>query len=446
VCKPPAVEEPVAGGAGLPEAGAGATALVVLQAQFSARSAHAPPRTMDLPLRQNGSAGQNSQPLSTTWALRLYYVAAFGALGAYLPYFPAWLTLQGYVGFEMSAITALLPAMSIVAPPLFGLLADSFGLRSSLLRLSSAGACVAFIAISLQTLAGQPPRFAPLFAAVLVFALFRSPMILLADVVALEQAPDYGRLRLWGSLGFLGMALVAGNWLDGAASVGIPATIAVCLLLAFFSAAWLPAGPAVPARPAWTQAKSLLKSSDFVLFLLAAFLWLAAHAGYDLCITLHLRDLGASGRVVGAAWAIATGIEVAWMAGSTRVLKVVGPQRLFAVGVAAAALRWLLLGSITQVWWLLLLQPLHALSFGVVWIAAVAHLKERSQPALATAQGLFGSALSLGGVSGMLVWGPLYQRSGGSAVFRMCWLVGSLAFLAALAFVAVSRDKEASAS
>jgi hypothetical protein len=46
----------------------------------------------------------------------------------------------------------------------------------------------------------------------------------------------------------------------------------------------------------------------------------------------------------------------------------------------------------------------------------------------------------------MLVWGPLYQRAGGATVFRMCWLVGSLAFLAALAFVAVSRDKKASAS
>jgi len=227
--------------------------------------------------------------------------------------------------------------------------------------------------------------------------------------------------------------------------VGIPATIAACLLVAFLSATWLPAGPAVSARPAWAQAKSLLTSSDFALFLLVSFLWLAAHAGYDLCITLHLRDLGASGRVVGVAWAIATGVEVAWMAASARVLKVLSPQRLFAVGVAAAALRWLLLGSITRVGWLLLLQPLHALSFGVVWIAAVAHLKQRSQPALATAQGLFGSALSLGGVSGMLVWGPLYQRAGGPAVFRMCWLVGSLAFLAALAFVAVSHRRQASA-
>jgi hypothetical protein len=87
------------------------------------------------------------------------------------------------------------------------------------------------------------------------------------------------------------------------------------------------------------------------------------------------------------------------MAVSARTLKTWAPPRLFALGVAAASLRWLLLSSIKSVPWLLVLQPLHALSFGVVWIGAVAHLKQRSRRALATAQGLFSSALSLGGVS-----------------------------------------------
>jgi PPP family 3-phenylpropionic acid transporter len=246
---------------------------------------------MDLPLRQKSGAGQDSQRVSAKWALRLYYVAAFAALGAYLPYFPAWLRLQGFEGFEMSAITALMPGMSIVAPALFGLLADTFGLRFSLLRLASTGACAAFIAVAVLSTAGAPPSFAGLFSAILFFAFFRSPMILLADVVALEQASDYGRLRLWGSLGFLGMALAAGNWLDGAATVGIPVTIAVSLLLALLCAVWLPAGPPIPARPAWSLALKLIKSADFALFLLASFLWLMAHAGYDLCVTLHLRDL-----------------------------------------------------------------------------------------------------------------------------------------------------------
>jgi len=372
-------------------------------------------------------------------ALRLYYATSFAALGAYIPYFPAWLALQGFVGLRMSAITALLPAMSIVAPPLFGLLADRFGMRTSLLRVASGGAFLAFAAVFALSASGAPPPFLPLFLAVMAFALFRSPMVLLADVVALEQSANYGRLRLWGSLGFLGMALAAGRWLDGAATVGIPATIALALLLAFLSATRLPAQPPAPGRPVWTLAGALLRSPDFAWFLCAAFLWLGAHAGYDLCITLHLRDLGASGTLIGAAWALATLVEVLWMAASARALRIWSPARLFGVGLTAATVRWLLLGSIQSLPVLLALQPLHALSFGVVWIAATAHLKERSREALATAQGLFSAALSCGGVLGMLTWGQLYQRAGGAAVFRGCALVGGLSVLAAIAFAAACR-------
>jgi PPP family 3-phenylpropionic acid transporter len=286
---------------------------------------------------------------------------------------------------------------------------------------------------------GTRIAFFPLFLAIMAFALFRSPMILLADVVALEQTSNYGRLRLWGSLGFLAMALIAGRWLDGSAALGIPGTIALTLLLAFVAATRLPAGPAAPARPAWRLAGAMLRSSDFTWFLFAAFLWLGAHAGYDLCLTLHLRDLGASGTLIGAAWALATLVEVAWMAVSARALSVVSAERLFGLGLIAAAARWVLLGSIGSLPVLVALQPLHALSFGVVWIAATAHLKQRRRDALATAQGLFSAALSCGGVLGMLAWGQVYERAGGAAVFRGCAVVGGLSVLAALVFIAKSR-------
>jgi hypothetical protein len=55
------------------------------------------------------------------------------------------------------------------------------------------------------------PRRRYLRAAVFFYAAFRSPMVMLADVVALERARSagttYGRLRLWGSVGFLMAAL-----------------------------------------------------------------------------------------------------------------------------------------------------------------------------------------------------------------------------------------------
>ena len=82
-------------------------------------------------------------------------------------------------------------------------------------------------------------------------------------------------------------------------------------------------------------------------------------------------------------------------------------------------MRWVLLSFLTSSTVILVLQPLHALSFALFWIAAVSYTSERAPPgALAAAQGLFVSAMGVGSVVGMLLWGPAYQHGGGSLVFR----------------------------
>ena len=86
------------------------------------------------------------------------------------------------------------------------------------------------------------------------------------------------------------------------------------------------------------------------------------------------------------------------------------------------------------------LQPLHALSFGLLWIAAMAYTKARV-PAelLATAQGLFTATLAAGSVLGMLVWGPLYKSASGGAVFASAAVAAGLAVVLCLVFERASR-------
>ena len=76
---------------------------------------------------------------------------------------------------------------------------------------------------------------------------------------------------------------------------------------------------------------------------------------------------------------------------------------------------------------LFVLQPLHAVSFGLVWLAQVTYASRRFPPQLlATAQGLFATAFGLGSAVGMVMWGVVYQRGGsafmfaGAAFFAVC--------------------------
>ena len=322
--------------------------------------------------------------------LRVYYFASFAALGAYAPYFPRWLEARGVQGISMGLIAGLLPAMGVLGPPAVGLAADALGLRGSILRIACAGACLSMAALTALSLGGAF-SFAAVFAAVLAYAVFRSPMVMLADVVALERAPaagtTYGEVRQWGSWGFL---------------AALP----------------LPPNPVAPRLPVAPEARALLAAPSFSLFLAVSFLAQIAHASYDLCFSLHLRDLGASDTLTGLAWAAGVLFEVALLRGADRIVSRAGAPRLLALALLGASIRWALLASVRSLPALLALQPLHAVSFALWWVASVAYIKDRAPAhALAAAQGLFSASV--------------YRRAGGAAVFGLASAVALAAAILA---------------
>ncbi|WP_437974657.1 MFS transporter [Sorangium sp. So ce295] len=399
-------------------------------------------------------------------AISLYYFGIFAVLGVYLPLFPSWLEARGMQGLAMGAIAATLPAMGLVAPPVFGLIADSLGVRVWLIRAACAGAFVVFALLALSSALDVSLGFGGLFVAALAFAFFRSPMFMMADVVAVEASARsgiaYGRLRLWGSISFALMAIASGALVDPARPVAFPATIAASLLIAFAISWALPARGEAPFRRSGLRdgaadaagaarapaaggsvrqrARTLLQSHDFRLFLAASFLAQSATSSYDLCYTLHLRDIGFPESLVGVAWAVGVAGEIALMAFSGPLLKRFAPPTVLAFAFAGASLRWALL-SYVRFWpALLAIQPLHAVSFGMMWVASLAYTRDRSPPEiLATAQGLFSASAGAGSVVGMLVWGELYKRGGGALTFGVASITALIAFVLAVTFARSTR-------
>jgi PPP family 3-phenylpropionic acid transporter len=350
--------------------------------------------------------------------LRLYYFVFFSALGAFNPYFPSWLRARGIEGLAMSTITVLNPLLGIVSPVVFGVLADSFGLRGSLLRIANVGALLPFVVIALVTGTGHDLGYWTLFGLIAFYAFFRSPMVTIADVTALEEPGSYGRSRLFGSAGFTVMVVLAGTWMKPTSRAALPIVVATMLALTLGVTVRLPTKAVHPAKPAMGNAARLLRSPDFLLFLLGSFLWYAAHVAYDLCFSMHLADVGASPPYVGWCWAIGVAAEMGLMGVAHHLVPRFPAMRLFAFGLAVTAVRFFVVAHVRSLGVLLLLQPLHAVTFALVWVTALEFVRQRA-PAnlLATAQSLFSVATSMGSAAGMLTWGPLYAKSGGSAVF-----------------------------
>jgi MFS transporter, PPP family, 3-phenylpropionic acid transporter len=378
-------------------------------------------------------------------ALRLgaFYFASFATLGLNSPYFPLWLEAHGFRGAAMGMIAALSPGMSFFGPPLVGLLSDARGARGNLLSAACALSCSALMGLSLCELVGASRAFGVVFAAVLVYAACRSPMILLADRITLEHGGDYGRRRVWGSVGFMLAAVAFGRWCPPEATRWLPAAMACTLAVAFVISLSLPRATLAarpPAGSAFSSARGLLEQPSFRAFLVGSALSAASHSSYDLCGALFFRDLGASDDTIGLLYGTAVLAEIALLAGAGPLWSRLRPELVLGVAYAGAALRWTCLSLLASTSLAFLLQPLHAVSFGLMWMASLEYVRRVSTPeALGSAQGAFMAANAGGGVLGMLSWGPLYASHGGPFVFRLAALLSLAA--AALMAIAFSRAR-----
>jgi len=374
--------------------------------------------------------------------LSVFYFVAFGALGIHAPYFPLWLEAHGFTGVAMSAIAALSPAMSFFGPPLVGALSDARGARGNLLSAACALACSAMAGLCAAELTGSSRAFGVVFAAVLVYSACRSPVILLADRIALEHGGNYAHRRVWRSVGFLVCASAFGRWWPPALLRWLPGMVALALGAAFIASLRLPRVSGAPPVPALGEAGRLLGKRSFVVFLVCSAIFSASHSSYDLCSSLFFRDLGASAQTIGLLWASGVAAEVALLAAAGSALRALRPELLLVLAYGGGALRWLLTSLLPSTDFAFMVQPLHGVSFGLVWLSSLEYVRRSSEPAtLGSAQGSFMAANALGGVLGMLAWGPLYVTYGGSKVFALATVLSLCA--AALAYAALYREARA---
>jgi MFS transporter, PPP family, 3-phenylpropionic acid transporter len=196
----------------------------------------------------------------------------------------------------------------------------------------------------------------------------------------------------------------------------------VLLLAACVAMPQPPPITAVPTKPSGIG--RLAGDRRFRLFVVAAAMLQASHQVYYGFGTLYWRSLGFSDVAIGALWAEGVVAEIALFWLGDRLVARLGPLGLMGLGGAAGILRWSLSGIVPWLPGVVMLQLLHAGTFGASHLGAM-HFMARTVPptAAASAQSLY-AALSSGLGSGlvMLGAGALYARYGGHAYLVMAAL------------------------
>ena len=351
--------------------------------------------------------------------LAFFYAAFFTVVGIQLPFWPVLLAAKGMSPAEIGVLLALGVGAKIAGNPLAGLLADCLGERRRPM-LAFAGCGLAAFALF-----GVVEGFWPIFAVSLLFFTLWPPIMPLGEsltmLAARDGALDYGRVRLWGSISFVVLAVVAGRVLVDQPAGTIFWMVLAAIVLTALSCQLLP--DIRPERSSSTALSFLQPLCDrsFALFLAAAALIQGSHAVYYAFGTLHWRAAGYAEDVIGALWAEGVVAEILLFMVGGRVLRRLGPARLLALGGLAGALRWLVLGLTDALPALVCVQTLHAFTFGAAHLGAIHFIAKAVPPAFsATAQSLY-SALVMGLGLGLMLLasGPLYATLAGAAYLPM---------------------------
>ena len=328
----------------------------------------------------------------------------------------------------MGLLNSIMPGVAAVAPFLWTAYADVTRRGERIFFWTT------WLAAAAALLLPNAQRFVAAAAAVFCLAVFRTPLIPIANSMtfrALKGRPqDYAAVRLWGTIGYIAAAVGVGAVMDRiglrAGMYGVGLAMTGCGIVAWAGTS----RERVKLAPVGVrEILESLRDRRFLVLLTATALAWMSYGPYATFYTIHLQRLGLSRAFAGTAWALAAASELLIMFFWPRLCGFAQPRTWLIVALAAHPIRWLLSSVAHGPVILLATQLTHAFTFGVLYLAAVQSVEGLVPDGLrTTAQGVFASVtFGLGGFIGNLLGGLLYERMGMRALYLLAALLSAAA-------------------
>lgn len=380
------------------------------------------------------------------WRLSGFYFFYFSALGAFLPYWSLYLAYHGYSAQQIGELMALLVGTKVIAPNLWGWIADHTGKSLGIIRAASFMAAALFCGFLL------PLDFFGYACVTVLYSFFWNASLPQFEAATLfhlrSQSHRYSQIRLWGSVGFIASVVVIGYWLDRQPISSLPYTIIALLFAIWVMSLLTPDAPAMQHESAAPNLLQILKKPEVAAFFIVNLLQQLAHGPYYTFFSIYVRDHQYSAALTGILWSLGVGAEIVVFMLIPRLLRRVSLRAVLLSSLALSALRWLLTAYYVQDhYWLLFAQLLHAASFGAMHVVAI-HLVHRyfGNRHQGKGQALYSSiSFGLGGMFGSLFSGRYWDLLGGQTIFSLAAIVCVLALLIALVWVGRENTSKASA-
>jgi PPP family 3-phenylpropionic acid transporter len=379
------------------------------------------------------------------WPFGFLSAAYFTHMGFFNPYLSLWLQDLGMGVLAIGALTAMQSATRLFAPFLWAWLSDHTGQRVRLMRL---GAFTAW-AVSWGFYVGHQLWWLSLVM-VLLF-IHTSPLMSLSEAAMAQRVSiagqfdtqRYGRVRLWGSMGFLVTVFAAGAWFERHGMADFPHWTVATLAALNLAVWWLPNQVDPPAAKTLAgRLGPVLRQTPVRWFFATLFFHVLSHTSIYVFLSLYLDGLGYSKTMIGAFWALSVVVEVIWFYFQGRWMHRLALGHWLLLTAALTVLRMAMTAQAADVWWVLALaQALHAWTFAAHHSACVQWISQAFPgPLRARGQALY-SVLGYGltGVLGALGGGVISQTWGMEVVFQLSALSAVAALFCAWRFGVIAK-------
>mgnify|MGYP000353065001 FL=1 len=369
--------------------------------------------------------------------LSIFYFVYFSLLGVMAPYLGLYLEDQGFSLFEIAQLSSLLMLTKIVAPMLWGSLADRYHNRIYLVRLGAMMTMVCYLGFFVAE------QFWHYALIIVLFSFFWNAILPQFEVVTLlsldGQKDRYSRIRLWGSIGFIASVVAMGWFFEKLGLYLFPISLLVIIAAIFFASLFQfntlekPVEKTLVLTGLWQQ----LKRRDTQFFFVSCFLLQASHGAYYTYFSIFLESIGYGKTQIGWLWGLGVFAEVLIFIVMHHWFARHSIKKIMLISLALTSLRWSLTSYYADVFWILVgSQCLHAFSFGAMHAAAIKfvdlNFDARTQ---GRAQALYSSlSFGLGGAVGAFLSGLIVVKTSYEMIFLVSALMAFFAMILVFPF------------
>lgn len=362
-----------------------------------------------------------------------FFFAYYAYVGAFTPYASLFFADRGMGAAEIGILMSLMQVTRIFGPNLWGWVADHTQRRVTVLRVTAVAALIVFGGLVVGS------GFTQFFIVMLLLNTSTSAQGPLSEALMLSEMKGdlthYGRLRLWGSIGFIVTVTAGGKLLDWQGISAMPWLSWGLLGLVLLASLRMKETPHQQVHRSLPSVRSLLLRPEVAAFFTSTFMMVAAHSALYVFYSLYLAQIGYSKTVIGLMWSLGVIAEIVFFYFQAPIFRRFGVRVLMLTSLTIAIGRFLLIGFGAQsLFWLLFAQLLHSATFAAHHSASVLSMQRWfAGPLQARGQALYISiSYGLGGSFGGLLLSAFWNDIDGRAVFFAAAALASLGWIAAL--------------